>query len=1154
MDPDRYALLTEIVSAALERTEEERARLLDERCAADPTLRREVLELLALADDADSRDLFSETGVAAARDRLELLVEGVDEPDGAWLPERIGGYRIVRSLGSGGMGVVYEAEQESPRRRVAVKLLHPLHATPERRRRFRREAEMLGRLQHPGIAQILEAGFFDAGRGAQPFLAMELVHGDDLRRHCDRARLDVRGRLGILARVGDAVHAAHERGVIHRDLKPENVLVDAHGQPKVLDFGVARASSSSAFLSTMVTEEGQLVGTLSYMAPEQLRSSPDALDARADVYALGVLGFELLTGRLPHDVADLPISAAVARLAEADVPRAGEFAPALRGDVETILGKALEAEPARRYPTAAAFVDDLRRWLGDRPIEARPPTRVYRARKFVRRHRGLTLGAAATLLTLCAGLAVAVVLADRERDQRRRAEANLDASRRNEARVVATLLEAARDAADRGDTWYASSLHRQVPEAGRGWCWDLLARRLPERIDVPHDLPKFSRLPREQVGTRWRFLDDERIVAFDRSRGAVSVVRVAPTREERALFGDLGLDRLGEPTPTGLVLGRRDGETLLLDLEREEVRGRWPTAAGVELGGVSDDGRTVAVQVSPSRAEVWVDGERRHVVDVGAAGSDVQTPHAGVSPDGRTVFVNRQTELVLLDVDAGTERTLLPHGGHDRIVGRGLARGWLSAQWKEGERRRFAVRVQAEGEAILDGGDGEIPIGRGVSSFGAPRDGAFVAYSAGNTIRLRHPTLASPALLSRFQDRLGWARAESAFVTVAEVSPGGRRLLVLTLDRLPWLVDLVPPGGDRGADPRSRAYVEHDRYLYHLAISHDGALVASASASEPLVRIWDSRTLETVRTVERRCREFTSHDAFMAFSRDDERLVMTTPMPGGEGAAVVEWDLLGDAVTTVRPDEPCLAGNHLPLLDLFLDRLDPAPRERLGQKAQMVGRDAVAVWRRHRDTGAPADRPPGSDRGVRWRTVEGSAPWPGHRPLALAVHPTRDEIAVVDSERVSFDAHAASGALTVRSATDDAVLDVVPLPRQPWCVAYSPDGDRIAVGSNDGFVSVLDPEFLTIRYEFRAHDQYVHSLVWTPDGRRLVTLSGDAEVRVWDPRPAAVVAAERERWAALRAAMAARPDLDRRFDSLQGEERSAARVERIRRAGAAGER
>jgi len=315
----------------------------------------------------------------------------------------IAGYRILRVIGEGGMGTVYEAEQERPRRIVALKMIKPGLATAALLKRFEQEAHALGRLRHPGIAQIYEAGMADAGHGPQPYLAMEFVTGRPLDQYVTERNPGVRERLDLVARICDAVHHAHQKGIIHRDLKPGNILVEDSGQPRVLDFGLARVTDSD-IQATMQTDVGQIVGTLPYMSPEQVLGDPLALDTRSDVYALGVLLYLVLAGRLPYDLRKAHLAECIRVIREVDPSPLGTVSRVFRGDVETIAARALEKEKERRYQSAAELASDVRRHLADEPIVARPPSAAYQLGKFARRNRTLVAGAAATVLALVAGI------------------------------------------------------------------------------------------------------------------------------------------------------------------------------------------------------------------------------------------------------------------------------------------------------------------------------------------------------------------------------------------------------------------------------------------------------------------------------------------------------------------------------------------------------------------------------------------------------------------------------------------------------------------------------------------------------------------------------------------------------------------------------
>jgi tetratricopeptide (TPR) repeat protein len=346
--------------------------------------------------------------------------------DAESFPATIGEYRIRGVLGEGGMGVVYEAEQDQPRRTVALKVIRPEIASPDRLRRFARESEALARLQHPGIAQIYEAGTAEGpdGGGPQPFFAMELVRGAPLGAHAaDWCRTDAE-RLELFARVCDAVHHAHQQGIIHRDLKPANILVDAHGQPKVLDFGVARFTDADTDgRGTRTTALGEVVGTLQYMSPEQVSGDPLDVDTRSDIYALGLILYELLAGRRPYDVGRKPLYEVLRIIVADEPPTLGSLDRRLRGDLETIVAKALEKDKQRRYASAAELAADVRRYLRDEPVSARPASAAYQLAKLARRHRGLVGGLAVAALVLVAGAVVSATLAVRARREAAKATA-----------------------------------------------------------------------------------------------------------------------------------------------------------------------------------------------------------------------------------------------------------------------------------------------------------------------------------------------------------------------------------------------------------------------------------------------------------------------------------------------------------------------------------------------------------------------------------------------------------------------------------------------------------------------------------------------------------------------------------------------------------
>lgn len=369
-----------------------------------PEARPEYLQRLAKTDPTLAGDL------ADLASQLEALppgfLAGEDDPDEGELPPRIGQYEVEREIGRGGMGIVYAATQDNPRRQVAVKVLRTELVNTDAARRFQHEAEVLGRLEHPGIAHVYEAGSWSDGRHTWPFIAMELIDGVPLETYA--ADASTREVLELVAKICDAVQHAHQNGIVHRDLKPANILVgevDGELRPRILDFGVARLADEDR-RRTFETNAGQIIGTLAYMSPEQVSGRTD-VDTRSDVYALGMILYRLLAGRMPFDLDEKPLPEIARVINEVEAPRLGRLLPELRGDIETIVAKCLEKDADRRYASAAAVGGDLRRFLSDEPITARPASAIYQLRKLARRRRGLVAGLAAGLAALVFGLGAA---------------------------------------------------------------------------------------------------------------------------------------------------------------------------------------------------------------------------------------------------------------------------------------------------------------------------------------------------------------------------------------------------------------------------------------------------------------------------------------------------------------------------------------------------------------------------------------------------------------------------------------------------------------------------------------------------------------------------------------------------------------------------
>ncbi len=370
-----------LFAEALARPAAKRAAFLAAACGDDAARRIGLEAMLAAHVEAAADDFMASP----------LLRRGPVEGPGA----RIGRYALGEKIGEGGWGVVFRAEQVEPvRREVALKILKPGLDTAAIVARFEAERQVLARMDHPGIARVWDAGATEAGR---PYFVMELVRGVRITEFCAQENLSCEERLRLFILVCRAVQHAHQKGVIHRDLKPSNILVartEAGVEPKVIDFGIAKATAGRLTDATLLSGVGQPIGTPAYMSPEQADGASDDMDTRSDVYALGVVLYEVLTGQLPLAVPGAAASAEVVARAkrEAAVPRpssrvAGPASARLRGDLDWIVLRCLEPDRARRYESAAALARDLERHLAHEPVSAAAPGRAYVLGKFVRRHR-----------------------------------------------------------------------------------------------------------------------------------------------------------------------------------------------------------------------------------------------------------------------------------------------------------------------------------------------------------------------------------------------------------------------------------------------------------------------------------------------------------------------------------------------------------------------------------------------------------------------------------------------------------------------------------------------------------------------------------------------------------------------------------------------
>jgi len=950
------------------------------------------------------------------------------------------------------MGTVYEAEQDAPRRIVAVKLIHGGATSPRALRRFEDEARVLARLNHPGIAQIFEAGTIESAAGVQPFFSMEFVAGERLTTYADLAELGVKGRLELMAHVCDAVQHAHLKGVVHRDLKPANILVDHRGQPKVLDFGVARATDVDLTSASVHSRSGEPVGTVPYMSPEQVVGDPDDVDTRTDVYSLGVVCYELLAGQLPHCLAGKSIAHALRTIAEEEPPRLGTLDRALQGDVETMVAKAMEKDRRRRYQSPADFAADVRRYLAGEPILARPVGRLGRLWRWCRREpRVATLTGVVLLLLVLMALGsttAALWIASArttERQALRRTQALSESRRRN---LYGAQMNLAMQAYRQNDSsTVLALLEGQRPLSGqedlRGFEWYFLWKQLHgelhtldahggaiESVAISPDGRLVAGGGADGVILLWDTSIWKRLGSFVGHEGPVHSVAFGPQGDTLASGGEDGLVRLwdiathrpravlrGHPGPVqcvafgphGRLLASGGGVINRLVPRMEDEPGH------VKLWDLSREQEAVALtELSDPVAQLAFSADGTRLIAATWGG----TAHAWDVSDGRPV------EMVPSDVGG---LMALAISADDSWVALG---GWN------------------EGVVIWDVAAGQVAAAvsdRGVGTLAFSPDGSLLATgNRGNGgIRLWD------ARTGRDLDRL---RGHTGAVNSLAFDPARGRLISGSSDGTLKVWDL-----DRRYLPRRLR--GHEGEIADLAFRPDGTKVATAGR-DGTARLWDRVTGQEL----------------ARFGCGSQRAESVVFFPDGNTLAFPQWTRV-HVVDLSSQKETILGGLSGPV-------------------------HAVAVSPDGRFLAAGGEK--GKSPHGRALKVFATRTWQRHWAC-------RHEDGVVHSLAFSPD-----GRLLAAGGTDGAVrlFDVATgtqqrtLEHAGWIgsVAFSPDGALLVAGSwpidrspdQPVEIKLWDPTTGQLRFTLRGHPGAAHEVAFAPDGNTLATGGGNGVVRLWD--------------------------------------------------------
>ncbi len=993
-----------------------------------------------------------------------------DEECGLWPGRQVryfGDYEILEELGQGGMGVVYRARQVSLNRPVALKMIRAgVLADADDLRRFQNEVEAVALLDHQGVVPIFEVGQLEGQR----YFSMKLIEGKSLASRLNDYQDDAKAAARLVADAAEAVAHAHARGVLHRDLKPANLLIGANGRPLITDFGLAKRLVEDVEL----TRSGAILGTPAYMSPEQAAGRRGTITTATDVYGLGAILYALLTGKAPFAGESLFETLAAVRTSAPSLPR--HLTAKVPRDLETICLKCLEKEPGRRYATALALAEDLRAWLANRPIAARPAGVLERLLLFVRRKP-----AAAAIFALIAtvlflfGFGVSIAWLWRAAES---ARAQAEAARAQVAAVeYGRTVQAAYGELQSKNVAGALALLEGTRPEYRGWEWRYVsALCYPELATFVG--PKGTFEPYfDEEGTRLATLDARGKIRFwDAGTGAELF------RSDGRKFP--GLDALSPDGARMVVPGEDHLSAVIRDLQSGSVLVRLKGHTSPLISALFDpEGKRVVTTSVDGRAKIW---DAHTGIEIRTLGPP-QGPaifHASFSPDGTKLATGGEDGIARI-MDVATGRELRAFKGH----GRGLNRLEFSRDGK-----RLVTTSDDKTARVWDAASGSLLLTLGghtrrVMSASFSRDGSRIVTASEDRTACLYDAKNGAALLTLC--------GHGAPVWSARFSANGTKVITAVAGG-PWEPARI---WDATAGPGSFLLAEGFDSA-RAAISPDGRRVATAPWGRPSLKptILDARTGRICFTLEK------SGASAIEFRPDGSQLITA----GSDGAARI-WDALsGRILRTLPPHTRFLTAASFSPDGSRVVTASADGRAKLwdlqsGEMLWELGTPAVRIHsvQFHPD-GSRVVTADGSGAVILWDRATGAPlrTFSAHKQGALAAVFRQDGLRIVTGGHDNL-------AKVWDAATGEMLLSLVGHTGAVRCVAFSPDGTRIVTAGGDGSVKLWDAASGTEVLTLKGHADAINTAHFSPEGERIVTASDDGTVRIWDVRPFAAIQAER---------------------------------------------